>query len=52
MTSTLIGASSLVQLQSNLGALKNLSFTADELDLIDQYAVETKVNRWARSSQA
>ena len=39
VTSTLIGVSSLRQLESNLGALDNLVFTDDELAAIDQYAV-------------
>lgn len=50
ITSTLIGASSVKQLQGNLGALSNLSFSDAELARIDQYAVESGVNRWARSS--
>ena len=39
VTSTLIGVSSLRQLESNLGALDNLVFTDDELAAIDQHAV-------------
>ena len=38
VTSTLIGVSSLRQLDTNLGALDNLAFTDDELAAIDQYA--------------
>ena len=38
VTSTLIGVSSLRQLDTNLGALDNLTFTNDELAAIDQYA--------------
>ena len=38
VTSTLIGVSSLRQLDTNLGALDNLTFTDDELAAIDQYA--------------
>ncbi|MDR0435245.1 MAG: L-glyceraldehyde 3-phosphate reductase [Propionibacteriaceae bacterium] len=52
VTSALIGASSVAQLQQNLGALANLDFTADELAAIDQYAVDAGVNLWAPSSQS
>jgi L-glyceraldehyde 3-phosphate reductase len=50
MTSTLIGVSSVAQLEDSLGALDNLSFTPDELAEIDRYADEGKVNIWAASS--
>ena len=36
VTSALIGASSVEQLESNLGALNNLEFTPDELAAIDK----------------
>jgi L-glyceraldehyde 3-phosphate reductase len=36
MTSLVIGASSVPQLEDNLGALANLAFTDDELDSIDR----------------
>jgi L-glyceraldehyde 3-phosphate reductase len=52
VTSTLIGASSVQQLEDNLGALKRLDFTSDELDEIDRYATEAGVNQWAESSAA
>jgi L-glyceraldehyde 3-phosphate reductase len=52
VTSTLIGASSVRQLEDNLGALENLSFDGAELAEIDQYAVESDVNLWARSSSS
>ncbi|WP_307793045.1 L-glyceraldehyde 3-phosphate reductase [Glycomyces niveus] len=39
MTSVIIGASSVKQLEDNVGALGNLDFTADELAAIDTYAV-------------
>lgn len=52
MTSTLIGASSVQQLEANLATLKKLDFSDDELQLIDQYATEQPVNRWAKSSQS
>jgi L-glyceraldehyde 3-phosphate reductase len=50
MTSTLIGASSVRQLDDNLDALKTLEFTDGELAEIDKYAVESGINLWARSS--
>jgi len=52
MTSTLIGASSAEQLEDNVGALQNLNFSDDELREIDQYATESDINLWARSSSA
>jgi L-glyceraldehyde 3-phosphate reductase len=50
MTSTLIGASSVEQLEDSLHALDNLAFTDDELGEIDRYATESDINLWARSS--
>jgi L-glyceraldehyde 3-phosphate reductase len=50
VTSVLIGASSVAQLEQNVGALKNLSFDAAELAEIDQYAVEGGINLWAGPS--
>jgi L-glyceraldehyde 3-phosphate reductase len=50
VTSTLVGVSSVEQLESNLAALDNLDFTAEELDEIDRYATESDINIWARSS--
>jgi L-glyceraldehyde 3-phosphate reductase len=52
MTSTVIGASSVAQLEANLAALDNLSFTPDELDEIDRHATESGINLWAPSSAA
>jgi L-glyceraldehyde 3-phosphate reductase len=49
-TSTLIGASSVQQLEDNVSALDNLEFTEDELAEIDQYATESGINLWANSS--
>src|SRR6478736_2229585 len=51
MTSTLIGASSVKQLDNSLGALDNLSLSDDELAEIDGYATESDINLWARSSE-
>jgi L-glyceraldehyde 3-phosphate reductase len=52
MTSTLIGASSIEQLEANVRALDRLGFTVDELAEIDRYATESGINIWARSSEA
>jgi L-glyceraldehyde 3-phosphate reductase len=51
VTSALVGASSVAQLETNLGALQNLEFTDDELEEIDRYATESKINIWAASSR-
>jgi L-glyceraldehyde 3-phosphate reductase len=50
VTSTLIGASSLAQLEQNLAAVNKLDFSASELDEIDRFATESGVNIWAASS--
>jgi L-glyceraldehyde 3-phosphate reductase len=50
VTSTLIGASSVAQLEDSLGAICNLAFSDDELELIDRYATDSQINLWARSS--
>ncbi len=52
VTSTLIGASSVKQLEDNVGSLANLDFSADELAEIDRYATESGLNLWARSSES
>jgi L-glyceraldehyde 3-phosphate reductase len=46
VTSSLVGASSLTQLEDNLGALENLDFDAGELAEIDRFAVEGDINIW------
>lgn len=46
VTTTLIGASSAAQIRENVGALKNLSFSAQELAEIDQHASEGGVDLW------
>ena len=51
MTTTLIGASSVKQLESNLGAVQNLDFTGDELERIDQHAKDAGINLWAESTK-
>jgi len=50
MTSLVIGASSVAQLEADLAALDNLAFTDDELDAIDQSAIDAGINLWATSS--
>jgi L-glyceraldehyde 3-phosphate reductase len=52
VTSALIGASSVEQLDDNLGALERLDFSDDELAEIDRYAVDAGINIWAQSSNA
>jgi L-glyceraldehyde 3-phosphate reductase len=46
VTSTLIGVSSIAQLEDNLAALDNLDFSADELATIDRYAQDGHLNIW------
>ncbi|HEY0951405.1 L-glyceraldehyde 3-phosphate reductase [Nocardioides sp.] len=50
VTSALIGASSVEQLDTNLDALGFPDLTAEELAAIDDNAVEAGINLWARSS--
>jgi L-glyceraldehyde 3-phosphate reductase len=46
VTSVLIGASSVDQLEQNIGALDELDFTADELAAIDEHAVDSGIDLW------
>ncbi|MBC9957910.1 L-glyceraldehyde 3-phosphate reductase [Yimella sp. cx-51] len=50
VTSALIGASSVQQLENSLGALDNLEFTDEELKAIDKHAVDSGINLWKTSS--
>ena len=50
VTSVLIGARSVAQLEDNVAALDNLQFSDDELGAIDEFAVEGGINLWQRSS--
>ena len=50
MTSTLVGASSVEQLEQNVRALDRLDFTAAELDEVDRLATESDINLWSESS--
>jgi L-glyceraldehyde 3-phosphate reductase len=52
VSSALIGASSVTQLEQNLAALEKLDFDVDELAEIDRYAVDSEINIWAASSEA
>jgi L-glyceraldehyde 3-phosphate reductase len=52
MTSTVLGASSLAQLEDNVGALAQLELTPEELEEIDRYATEADINLWVRSSSS
>ncbi|HWF81365.1 MAG TPA: L-glyceraldehyde 3-phosphate reductase [Streptosporangiaceae bacterium] len=49
VTSTLIGASSVGQLEENLQATGGPPFTEDELRTIDDHAVEAGINLWPAS---
>jgi L-glyceraldehyde 3-phosphate reductase len=46
MTSVLVGASSVGQLEQNVAALGNLEFSEDELARIDQHAVDAGIDLW------
>ncbi len=50
VTTTLIGASSVAQLEANVGALDRLGFSDDELAAIEPHAVDGGINIWAASS--
>ena len=52
MTSTLVGASSVEQLEANVAALDSLDFSDEELTEIDRYATESDINLWAASSES
>jgi L-glyceraldehyde 3-phosphate reductase len=52
VTSSLIGASSVAQLEDSLGALERIDFSEDELAAIDRHAVDSGINLWAESSAA
>ena len=52
VTSVLIGASSVAQLEQNVAALDHLDFTADELATIDRHAVDGGIDLWRSPSTA
>ncbi len=51
VTSALLGASSVEQLEQNVAALQRLDFTSEQLEAIDGYAQDGDVNLWATSSE-
>jgi L-glyceraldehyde 3-phosphate reductase len=49
VTSVLIGASSVDQLEQNVGALEDMEFTSDEIASLDRYAVDSnQIDLWRR----
>ena len=50
VTSVLVGASSVQQLDDNLAAVENLAFDAEELSIIEKHAVDSGINLWSPSS--
>lgn len=48
VTSALVGASSVQQLDNNLAAVQNLQFSTAELTAIDEFAVDSHINLWAQ----
>ena len=52
ITSALIGASKISQIEENIAALDNLAFSEDELAEIDRWASEADLNIWSASSTA
>src|SRR4051812_45390951 len=51
VTSALVGASSVEQLEANVAALDKLDLSDDELAEIDRYAVDSGINLWAGSAE-
>jgi L-glyceraldehyde 3-phosphate reductase len=52
ITTALIGASTPEQVTDCAGAIRNLTFTAEELSQIDRISMEEDINLWAKSSAA
>jgi L-glyceraldehyde 3-phosphate reductase len=52
VTSALIGASSVAQLEANLASVNSLRFNPDELKAIDEHATDRGINLWKESSSA
>ncbi|POH67240.1 aldo/keto reductase [Cryobacterium zongtaii] len=50
VTSALVGASSVTQLETNVAAIDNLVFTDEEVAAIDEHAVDLGINLWEPSS--
>ncbi len=51
VTSTLLGASSVAQLDETARAVDRLDFTHDELEQIDEFAIDADINLWAAQSE-
>jgi len=51
VTSALVGASSVAQLEDNLAAAAKTNFADEEIEAIDKDAVEAGINIWAASSE-
>jgi L-glyceraldehyde 3-phosphate reductase len=51
VTSALIGARNVAQLDDSLDALKNLGFSPEELEEIDRYATDGGIDLWRASSK-
>src|SRR5207244_8572456 len=52
VTSALVGASSVAQLEQNVAALDTLAFAPEELSEIDRYATDSGIDLWATSSRS
>jgi L-glyceraldehyde 3-phosphate reductase len=52
VTSALVGASSVAQLEENLAASENIEFADEELEEIDRHATDSAINLWATSSES
>jgi len=52
VTSALIGASSVKQLEENVAAIDDIDFAPEELEAIDRDAIDSGINIWAQSSNA
>ncbi len=51
VTSTLLGASSVAQLEDTAAAVTHLDFTEAELAEIDEFAIDADINLWAAQSE-
>lgn len=51
VTSLVLGASSVKQLEQNVAAMDNLDFTQDELTAIDEYATDAGIDMWKNARQ-
>jgi L-glyceraldehyde 3-phosphate reductase len=51
VTTTLLGASSVAQLEETVRAVERLDFTDDEIERIDEFAIDADINLWAAQSE-